>query len=91
MEPDDSQAYGPARLVLPIALLALLVWPITLALGSIAEIGAVALAVVALLLGARADRVEGNTKRSDLGMRVATAVVFLVIGGRYLGQGLSAA
>ena len=102
MEPDDSQPYGPARWVLPTAVLALLIWPLSLAwvptsghgpdwvstLVSVAEIGAVLLAMVAYGLGLRAHRMEGSTKSSDLGMRLASLVVLLAIGGKLLSQAL---
>ena len=102
MEPDDSQPSGPARLALPIAVLALLVWPISFvwvpAVGHepdwvysfvlLAEVGVVALSIVAVWLGTMAARADRNTPSSDRAIRLGVIVVALVIGGNLLRQAL---
>ena len=95
---DDRRA----RLVLPIAILALLLWPLSYiltrttgpgpdpgpALGPVVEIAAIVLASVAIWLGMFVTRDGGNTRWSDRGMRLGMLVVVLVIGGNLIGQGL---
>jgi hypothetical protein len=92
-----------ARWVLPLAVVALLVWPLSyawipnagrnpawvLTLVPVAEIGAMLLAVIAIRLGTMAARADGSTPSSERGTRLGIVVVFLVIGGNLLGKALS--
>jgi hypothetical protein len=96
---DDRRA----RLVLPIAIFALLLWPLSYistrtagpgpvpgpAVGPLVEIAAIVLASVAIWLGMFVTRDGGNTRSSDRGMRLGMLVVVLVIGGNLIGQGLA--
>jgi len=102
MEPDDSQPYGPASLALPIAVFALLVWPLSFAwvpaagqgldwvyyFVLVAEVCAIVLAMVAVWLGTLAARADRDTPSSDRGIRLGVLVVGLVIGGNLLRQAL---
>ena len=92
-----------ARFVLPIAILALLLWPLSYvsfrttgpgpdpgpAFGPLVEILAIVLASAAIWLGMFVTRDGGNTRWSDRGMRLGMLVVVLVIGGNLIGQGLA--
>ena len=90
-----------ARLVLPIAIFALMLWPLSYvsmrttgpgpgpALGPLVEILAIVLASVAIWLGMFVTRDGGNTRWSDRGMRLGMLVVVLVIGGNLVAQGLA--
>jgi hypothetical protein len=90
-----------ARLVLPIAIVALLLWPLSyisirttdtaqgLRVGPLVEIAAIVLASVAIWLGMFVTRDGANTRSSDRGMRLGMLVVVLVIGGNLIGQGLA--
>ena len=96
------QTDARARWVLPLAVLALVVWPLSFAwipaaghnpgwiltLVPLAEIAAIVLAIAAIWLGAFVARDQHNTRSSDLGVRLGTLVVILVIGGNLLGQAL---
>jgi hypothetical protein len=96
------QTDARARWVLPLAVLALVLWPLSFAwipsaghnpgwiltLVPLAEIGAIVLAVAAIWLGSFVARDQHNTRSSDLGVRLGTLVVILVIGGNLLGQAL---
>jgi len=102
MEPVDRQTSRVARWALPIAILGLLVWPLTFAwvpsaghnpewvrpFVLLAEIGAMILAMAAVWLGTLAARADRNTPSSDLGIRLGVVVVALVIGSNLLGQAL---
>ena len=103
MEPIDEQPSRSARWVLPIAVLGLLLWPLSFAwvpaagtnpewvlrLVPLAEIGAMVLAIVAVRLGTLAARAGRNTPSSDRGLRLGVLVATLVIGGNLLGQALT--
>ena len=96
---DDRRA----RLVLPIAIVALLLWPLSyltvrttgpgrdpgVMLAPLLEIAAIVLASVAIWLGMFVTRDGGNTRSSDRGMRLGMLVVVLVIGGNLVAQGLA--
>ena len=102
METDSARSGRIAGLTLPIAVLGLLVWPLSFAwvpaaghnpewvrlLVLIAEIGAVVLSIVAVWLGTLAARADRNTPSSDRGIRLGVLVVALVIGSNLLGQAL---
>ena len=104
MEPVDSQPSRSARWALPIAVLALLLWPLSFAwvpaaghnpawvliLVPVAEIAAMILAIVAYRLGTLAARSGRNTPSSDRGIRLGVLVATLVIGSNLLGQALAA-
>ena len=89
-----------ARWVLPLAVLALVLWPLSfawipaaghdpawiLALVPLAEIAAILLAIAAIWLGTFVARDQHNTRSSDLGVRLGMLVVILVVGGNLLGQ-----
>ena len=89
-----------ARWVLPLAVLALVLWPLSfawipaaghnpawiLALVPLAEIAAILLAIAAIWLGTFVARDQHNTSSSDLGVRLGMLVVILVVGGNLLGQ-----
>ena len=104
MEPVDSQTSRSARWTLPIAVLGLLLWPLSFAwvlaagnnpewlrlLVPLAEIAAMVLAIVAVRLGTLAARSGRNTQSSDRGLRLGVLVAALVIGGNLLGQALGA-
>ncbi len=91
-----------ARLVLPIAVVALVLWPLSYAwipaaghnppwvgiLVPLAEIGAIVLAIAAIWLGSLVTRDEGGTRASERGARLGMLVVCLVVGGNLLGQAL---
>lgn len=91
-----------ARLVLPIAVVALLLWPLSYAwipaaghnpawvgmLVQVAEIGAIVLAIAAIWLGSLVPRDEGGSRASERGVRLGMLVVVLVVGGNLLGQAL---
>jgi hypothetical protein len=96
------QTDARARWVLPLAVLALVLWPLSFAwipaaghnpdwilrLVPLAEIAAIVLAIAAIWLGAFVARDQHNTRSSDLGVRLGTLVVILVIGGNLVGQAL---
>lgn len=102
MEPDTAGSGRIAGLTLPIAVMGLLMWPLSFAwvpaagnnpewvrlLVPIAEICAMVLAVVAVWLGTLAARADRNTPSSDRGIRLGVLVVALVIGSNLLGQAL---
>ena len=84
------------------AILALLIWPLSFAwipaagknadwiltLVPLIEIAAILLAVAAIWLGALVTRDGENTASSDRGGRLAMLVVVLVVAGNLLGQAL---
>lgn len=96
--PSDRRA----RLVLPLAAIALIVWPLwfawvpaagrnpswVLILVPLAEIGSIVLAIAAIWLGSLAARDARNTVASDRGVKLGMLVVVLVVGGDLLGQAL---
>ena len=96
------QTDSRARWVLPFAVLALVLWPISfawipaagndrewvLSLVPLAEIAAILLAIAAIWLGTFVARDQQNTRSSDLGVRLGMVVVILVVGGNLLGQAL---
>ena len=100
MDPEDSQSHGPARWALPVAVFALLVWPLSFvwipAPGRdresvyygvlILEVCVVVLALVAVWLGTLAARADRNTTSSDRAIRLGVIVVALVIGGNLFRQ-----
>jgi len=96
------QTDSRARWVLPLAALALVLWPLSfawipaagnnpawiLALVPLAEIAAILLAIAAIWLGTFVARDQQNTRSSDLGVKLGMLVVILVVGGNLLGQAL---
>ena len=84
------------------AILALLVWPVSfiwipaagrnpdsvLTLVLLVEIAAILLAVAAIWLGVLVTRDGENTRSSDRGGRLGMLVVVLVVAGNLLGQAL---
>lgn len=104
MEPVDSHTSRSARWTLPLAVLGLLLWPLSFAwvpaagnnpewvrlLVPLAEIAAMVLAIVAVRLGTLAARSGRNTPSSDRGIRLGVLVATLVIGSNLLGQALAA-
>jgi len=103
MEPPDEPPSRGARWTFPIAVLALLLWPLSFAwvpaagqnpdwvlrLVPLAEIASMVLAIVAVRLGTLAARTGRNTVSSDRGLRLGVLVAVLVIGGNLVGQGLN--
>ena len=99
---DGPERDRLAAWTFPVAVLALLVWSISLAwlpmagqdpgwvlpTVRLAEILAVALAIVAVWLGTLAARADRSTTSSERGMRLAVIVVVLVIGSNLLDQAL---
>lgn len=97
MQPDRR-----ARLVLPIPVIALLLWPLSYAwvptagrnpawvsvLVPVAEIGAIVLGIAAIWLGSLVTRDDGGSRASERGVRLGMLVVVLVVGGNLLGQAL---
>ena len=95
---DDRRA----RLVLPMAILALIVWPLSFiwiptaghdpgsvrTLVLLVEIAAILLALAAIWLGILVTRDGENTPASDRGGRLGMLVVVLVVAGNLLGQAL---
>ena len=91
-----------ARLVLPIAIFAVLLWSLSSAwnpaaghdpawvgiLVPVAEIGAILLAVAAIWLGSVVKGDEGGSRASERGVRLGMLVVVLVVGGNLLRQAL---
>jgi hypothetical protein len=89
-----------ARMALPIAIVALLLWPLSyawiplagrnpdwvLTLVPIAEIGAIVLAVAAIWLGSRARPEAPGAASAVRGVRLGMLVVVLVVGGSLLAQ-----
>ena len=97
--PSDSRA----RLALPLAVIALILWPLSFAwipaaghnppwvltLVPLAEIGAIILAIAAIWLGSLAARDARNTTASDRGIKLGMLVVVLVVGGNLVGQAIA--
>ena|SRR5215218_2692828 len=95
---DDRRA----RLVLPMAIAALALWPLSYAwipsagrnpdwvvvLVPLAEIAAILVAIAAIWLGVLVTRDGVNTRSSDRGGRLGMLVVILVVGGNLIGQAL---
>jgi hypothetical protein len=95
---DDRRA----RLVLPMAIAALALWPLSYAwipsagrnpdwivvLVPLAEITAILVAIAAIWLGVLVTRDGVNTPSSDRGGRLGMVVVILVVGGNLIGQAL---
>ena len=95
---DDRRA----RLVLPMAIAALALWPLSYAwipsagrnpdwvvvLVPLAEIAAILVAIAAIWLGVLVTRDGVNTRSSDRGGRLGMLVVILVVGGSLIGQAL---
>jgi hypothetical protein len=95
---DDRRA----RLVLPMAIAALALWPLSYAwipsagrnpdwivvLVPLAEIAAILVAIAAIWLGVLVTRDGVNTPSSDRGGRLGMVVVILVVGGNLIGQAL---
>ena len=87
---------------MPMALLALILWPLSFAwvpaaernsdwvlvMVPLVEIAAILLAIAAIWLGTLVTRDEVNTRSSDRGVRLGMLVVALVVGGNLLGQAL---
>ena len=93
---DDRRA----RLVLPMAIAALALWPLSFAwipsagrnpdwvlvLVPLAEIAAILVAIAAIWLGVLVTRDGVSTPASERGGRLGMLVVILVIGGSLIGQ-----
>jgi hypothetical protein len=91
-----------AQLVLPMAIAALALWPLSYAwipsagrnpdwiavVVPLAEIAAILMAIAAIWLGVLVTRDGVNTRSSDRGGRLGMVVVILVVGGNLIGQAL---
>jgi hypothetical protein len=89
-----------AHWVLPLAIVALVLWPLSfawipaaghnpawvLAMVPLAEIAAILLAIAAIWLGTFVARDQHSTRSSDLGVRLGMLVVILVVGSNLFGQ-----
>ena len=87
---------------MPMAIVALILWPLSFAwipaagnnpdwvlvLVPLAEIAAILLAIAAIWLGTLVTRDEVNTRSSDRGVRLGMLVIALVVGANLLGQAL---